>query len=72
MGVETEHEEECEVVCVPERLKALLADLVVGGGVHDKHDKEHEVASDATGLRVVNLLGRLLANLCNVSKQVGK
>ena len=58
------------MVGVPECLKALFADLLVGGCVHHEHDKEHEVASDATGLRVVNLLRSLLANLCIVSKGV--
>ena len=62
--VDADHEEECEVVSVPEDLESLLADGVVGRGVHENHDQEHEVTSDASRLGVVNHLGGLLANLC--------
>lgn len=31
----------------------------MGGGVHQKHAEEHDVAGDATGLGVVDLDGRL-------------
>jgi len=63
VGVYSNHEEECKVMRVPENLESLLPNLVVGRGIHEHHDEEHEVASDATRLRVVNLLGCLLANL---------
>ena len=39
VGVESDHEEKCEVVGVPKCLEALAADLVVSGCVHDDHDK---------------------------------
>ena len=55
VGVESDHEEECEVVGVPESLKTLVADLVVGGRVHDEHDEQHEVTGNATSLFVVNI-----------------
>jgi hypothetical protein len=55
MGIKSNHEEEGKVVSVPERLEALVADLVVRRGVHYEHDKKHEMTSDATGLRVMNL-----------------
>lgn len=63
MGVETDHEEEGEVVGVPESLEALLTNPLVGGGVHEDHDEEHEVTSDSSGLGVVDLEGKLLTNL---------
>lgn len=64
MGVQADHEEKREMMCVPERLEALLAHFVVRGCVHDDHDEEHEVASDASGLCVVDLHCALLADLC--------
>ena len=38
VAVKSEHEEKCEVMGVPERLEALVADLVVRSCVHDEHD----------------------------------
>jgi hypothetical protein len=64
VGVKSNHEKERQMVSVPESLETLVADLVVGGGVHGKHDQEHEVAGDAAWLRVVNLECNLLSNLC--------
>ena len=61
--VKTDEEEERKVVGVPEGLEALVADLVVGGGVHEEHDEEHEVTGDTAGLRVVNVQGKLLTDL---------
>ena len=80
VGVDANHEEEGEVVGVPERLEALLADLVVRGRVHEDHDCEQEVTRDTTGLGVVdverplwpNLWGRLSASLlCHASRSPG-
>ena len=65
VGVESDHEEKCEVVGVPKGFEALAADLVVSGRVHYDHDKQHEVTGDSTRLSVMNLLCTLLANLCN-------
>lgn len=64
MGVEPDHEEEREVVRVPESLEALVANLMVGGRVHKDHDEEHEVASDASSLLVVDIKGSDWADLC--------
>ena len=64
VGVKSDHEEKCEVVGVPEGLEALTANLVVGGRVHDEHDKQHEVASNATSLFVVDVLRGNLTDLC--------
>lgn len=64
--VDTDHEEEREVMCIPESLEALVANLLVGGGVHEDHDKEHEMTSDATWLCVVDILCTLLSNLSSL------
>lgn len=64
MGVKTDHEKEREMVSVPERLKALCADPVVCGGIHNNHDEEHEVAGDAARLCVMDIEGSLLPNFC--------
>lgn len=63
MGIEADHEEECEVVGVPKGLKALVPDLVVGGRVHEDHDEEHEMASDAARLGVMDVQRPLRTNL---------
>ena len=36
--VKGEHEEKCKVVGVPERLEALMTNLVMRSRVHDEHD----------------------------------
>ena len=64
MGVETNHEEEREVVSVPESFETLVADFVVRRGIHEDHDEKHEVASDASRLRVVDVQGDLRTDLC--------
>lgn len=55
MRVQSNHEEEGKVVCIPEGLEALVANLVLRGAVHEHHDEQHEMASDATRLRVVDV-----------------
>ena len=72
VGVKGYHEEECEVVGIPEGLKALAADFMVGGGVHDKHDEQHEVTSDATSLFVMDILRGDLADFCIGYQEEGK
>lgn len=62
VGVEADHEEEREVVGVPERLEALRADLVVRSRVHQNHDEEHEVTGNAARLGVMDHLRALLAD----------
>ena len=44
VGIQADHEEESQMVGVPEGLEALLADLVVRSTVHQDHDEEHEMA----------------------------
>jgi hypothetical protein len=58
------------MVSIPEGLETLLTNLVMSSCVHEEHGKEHEMASDATRLSVMNLKGDLLANLTalNVDK----
>jgi hypothetical protein len=63
VGVESNHEEKCEVVSIPERFEALVANLVVGGGIHEDHHEEHEMASDATRLGIMDLQSDLLSDL---------
>lgn len=62
VGVESDHEEEGQVVSIPECLEALLADLMVRRGIHYEHYEKHEVSSDATGLGIMDLERCLLAN----------
>lgn len=57
VGVDAEHEEEREVVGVPEGLEALLTNFLSTGRVHEDHDQEHDVASETTGLPVVDIKG---------------
>lgn len=64
VGVQTEHEEEGQMMRIPKCLEALVANLGARGGVHEQHDEEHEMARDATRLGVVDLEGDLLADLC--------
>lgn len=52
-----------EVVGVPERLVAMLANLGVRARVDEEHQDEHEVTSQAGRLREKDRQGRLLANL---------
>lgn len=63
MGVESEHEWNEEMMSVPEGLKRLLTDLLVCGGVHEKHAKEHDMACDASSLCIVDLESGHLSNL---------
>lgn len=64
MRVESDHEEKGEMVGVPKRFKALAADLVMSGCVHYDHYEQHKMTSDATRLRVMNVLCALLTDLC--------
>ena len=63
VGIEPDHKEKREVMRVPERLEALCTDLVMSGGVHEDHDKQHEVACDAASLLVVDVESVLRTNL---------
>lgn len=61
--VQAEHEEEGEMVRIPECFEALGANFLAGGAVHEQHDEQHEVARDATRLGVVDLEGELFPDL---------
>jgi len=61
--VQAEHEEERKMMSVPKCFEALGANLLAGGGVHEQHDEQHEVARNSTRLGVVDLKGDLLSNL---------
>ncbi len=63
MGVESEQEWNEQMMGVPERLVRLLANLVVRGGVHEKHAKEHDMARDTSSFCVMNLDSGDLSNL---------
>ena len=39
VSVEADHEEECQVVGIPERLETLLANFCVASAVHQDHDE---------------------------------
>jgi len=55
VGVQAEEERDKQVMSVPEGFEALLSNLNVGSGVHEKHAEEHDVASNTTGLLVVDI-----------------
>jgi hypothetical protein len=52
---------------IPEGFVRLLTNLGVCGSVHEKHAKEHNVASDASNFCIVNLKSRNLADLCSLN-----
>lgn len=55
MGVESQEERNEQVVGVPKGLERLLTDTGVSSGIHEHHAEEHHMASNATGLGVVDL-----------------
>lgn len=57
MTEQGQHKEESKVMCVPEGLETLVANLVMCGGVHQQQAEKHEVAGDTTGLSVVDIEG---------------
>jgi hypothetical protein len=59
VSVEGDHEKERQMVSVPEDFKGLFANLVVGSAVHDHTDEKHEMTSDASRLRIVDLQCKL-------------
>lgn len=62
MRKQRDHEKEGKVVSIPKDLKRLLSDLLMCCGIHQEHEKEHEMTSDATRLRIVDNQGSLFAN----------
>jgi hypothetical protein len=63
VGVHSQQEGDEEVMCVPERFERLLAYAVMGRGVHEENTQQHDMASDATRLRIVDLHGGFRPNL---------
>jgi hypothetical protein len=51
------------VMSVPKSFETLVADLVVCSGIHEDHDKEHEMASYTASLCIMNLQCILRTNL---------
>lgn len=64
VGIKANHEEESQVVRIPERLETLVANFVMCRGVHKNHDEQHEVARDTTRLSIVDVQCTLWADLC--------
>ena len=63
MSVQTEHEEECKVMGIPESLEALVANLGMGRGIHQNHNEKHEVTTKTTRLMIVDFNCQLRTNL---------
>ncbi len=63
MGVHAKQEGDEEVVRVPEGLVGLLADLMVGSGVHEKHAQKHHMTRYSASLSIVDLDRRLRTKL---------
>ena len=55
MSIQSKQERDEQMVSVPKRFVGLLPYLRVGRGEHEQHAEEHDVASNAAGLSVVNL-----------------
>lgn len=64
VSVQADHEEKRKVMGVPEGLEALCANLVMGSGIHQEHDEEHEMARNTARLRIVDLESKLRPDLC--------
>jgi hypothetical protein len=67
MGVKSEHKWNEKVMSVPEGLKGLLTDLVMGSGIHEKHAKTHDVPGDTSCFCIMNLDSSDLSNLCSLN-----
>jgi len=55
MRIESQKEWYEQVMCVPKRLKRLLADSMMRRGVHEQHAEEHYMPSHSACLGIVNL-----------------
>lgn len=66
MGIHAQQEWDEEVVGIPESLKGLLANPVVGSRVHHEHAEKHDVTSYTTRLGVMNLNSQLRPDLCSL------
>lgn len=63
VGKETDHEEECKMMGIPESLEALLTNFVVRGGIHEQQDQKHEMTRYSSRLCIVDLKSCLLPHL---------
>lgn len=63
VGVESQEERNEQVVSIPEGLERLLADTGMSSGIHEHHAEQHDMASNATRLGVVDLQGSDRTNL---------
>jgi hypothetical protein len=63
MGVESQHKWNKQVMCIPKSLIGLLANAMVGGGIHEHHAQKHDMPSDTTCLGKVDLDCSLRADL---------
>ena len=54
MGVQADQPQDSKVVRILKRLEALLPYLDVSTRVHEKHDEEHDMASETSSLSVHN------------------
>lgn len=54
------------MMCIPECLKALLADLRMRRGIYHQHAKQHDMSSDAASLVIVDLNGGLFSHLTSL------
>lgn len=55
MGVESQEKRNEQVVSIPEGLERLLTDTGVSSGIHEHHAEQHDMASNATRLGVMDL-----------------
>lgn len=46
VGVQSQHEGNKQVVCIPEAFESLLADTMVGSGIYQHHAEKHDMAGD--------------------------
>lgn len=53
--VEADHEEERQVMSIPECLKTLPTDFHMRGGIHEDHNEQHYMASDTSRLAIVHI-----------------
>lgn len=63
VGVQSEEKRDKEMVSVPEGLERLLTDTRVRSCVHEEHAQKHDVSSDTTSLRIVDLKSADRTNL---------
>lgn len=55
MGIESEHERDEQMVCVPKGFERLLPDSMMRGCIHQHHAQKHDMASYPPGLGEVDL-----------------